>query len=98
MAQYALTEEKCIRAEELAEEILGYRAKIENCVNTFDYVLTNTAEVQKWFSDTDAGRVLYDKIMKNNESLLSLANHIALISHHTTQLVNQSRRANSADF
>ena len=94
MNQQILTEELCVRVEQLAEDILGYPSKFESCINTFSYVL-NTAEIQTWLNDTEVGRQLRDKVIKNNGSLEALGEQLKTIAQIAKQLVSESRRINS---
>ena len=98
MAQGILTEERCVQAEKLAEEIWGYKSKIEGCIATFNYVMTNTPEIQSWLKGTEAGQEIYNKVMSNNESLQQLADSIGLVAQCTEQLVNGSRRINRNSY
>ena len=94
MNQQILTEELCVRVEQLAEDILGYPGKFESCINTFSYVL-NTAEIQTWLNDTEVGRQLKEKVTNNNAALGTLGDQLKTIAQIAKQLVSESRRINS---
>lgn len=89
-----LTNEACDKLEALLKDLSGYPGKIESAAETFEYVINNDT-IKGWVADTENGKILKEKINKNNASLNALAESIQDIYQITNQLIISSRNINN---